>query len=361
MITNNLYFSLNFNLNIMSQPKLPLWIKLTAMPESKLYCRYRILCDRDCRLLIAMPQIIFKTDPTVIFKTDPKPVLFIYFVGSDEWKSYKAQRVLFPGAQRILLPGAINGKKIYTFTNKHEIAMLELIHKTKKCKFEIIKIVNEIYKLDKSAVAIFIKDEFHHISTKHFKYNRNTEELDVMSRPAICYHNNSLIRIKNKLLLFAEYCSKDSQDHELIIQEYDIKNNSWQRHSIKLQEKFMIVSCTSILNEQMVLLCGSENWQDKHKYILMYEVKTKSIKKSNIKFPMSGRNYLYSINDKKMDNLSTNAWIKNECRNVNVCLPECLNRMMTSFFIKESVHVINSLGTHYKIDVFEIINNCSNE
>jgi len=199
------------------------------------------------------------------------------------------------------------------------------------------------------------------ISTKHFKYNRNTEEFDVMPGPASpVYRNNTLIRIKNKLLLFAECCSEDSQDPELIIQEYDIKNNSWQHHSIKLQEKFMIVSCTSILNKQMVLLCGSENWQDEHKYILIYEVKTKSIKKSNVKFPVPGRNYLYSISDKKMDNLSTNAWIKNECRNLNVCLPECLSRMMTSFFIEESVHVINQLGTHYKTDVFKIINNCSN-
>ena len=135
MITNNLYFSLNFNLNIMSQPKLPLWIKLTAIPESTLYCRYRILCDTDCRFMIAMPQIVCKTDP--------KPVLFIYFVDSDEWKSYEAQRVLFPGTQRILLPGAINGKKIYTFTNKHEIAMLELIHETKEYKFEIVKNVKK--------------------------------------------------------------------------------------------------------------------------------------------------------------------------------------------------------------------------
>ena len=346
-ITSNLYLSLNFDLNIMSQPKLSSWIKLAEIPKGH---ACKILFNLKSKSLIVMACSLANKGQMVLYK---------YLFSVNNWKKYEIQRPkkLHPRKVQLL---AMNEDKIYTFTNKHEIAMLELIHETKKCKFKIIKIINESYKLDKSAVAIFVEDAIHYIAKKHLKYNTDTEKLSIMPHPTICHDNQHLIRIKNKLLLFAECCSEDSQDPELIIQEYDIKNNSWQHHSIKLQEKFMIVSCTSILNKQMVLLCGSENWQDEHKYILIYEVKTKSIKKSNVKFPVPGRNYLYSISDKKMDNLSTNAWIKNECRNLNVCLPECLSRMMTSFFIEESVHVINQLGTHYKTDVFKIINNCSN-
>ena len=332
----------------MSQPRLPLWITLASIPESKQYYRYRILFKRDSKCLIAVPNIIFKKDSKV--------VIYKYCFDSDYWERYAVQASKGLYDERKLLPGAINGNKIYSLTNKAEIVMFELINKTNKCSFKIIKNVNENYDEYAAGAAIFIEDEFHYIKKKHIKYNIKTEKLDVVVGPLHQYYRNSnlvRIRIKDKLLLFVS-CKSVPQ---LIIQQYDIKNDFWQRLSIQLPKIFHIISCTPILNGQMVLISG---YREDDKDILIYEIKTKRLKKSNIKFSMIGRNYLYAMNDKKMDILSINAWIKHECRNSNIRWPECLKGIVINFFIKEFVHVINSNGEHCKIDVFKIINNCFN-
>ena len=330
----------------MSQPRLSSWITLASIPESNQFYRYRILFERDSKCLIAVPHIMFKNDAKVM--------LYKYCFCSDYWEKYEAQvsKGLHDG--RILFAGAVNGNKIYSLTNKSEIIMFELINETNKCNLKIIQNVIENYDEDVAGATIFIQDEFHYIFKKHVKYNIKKEKFDVVVGPLHQYfHSDNSMRIKDKLLLFVS-CKSVPQ---LIIQQYDIKNDFWQRLSIQLPKIFHIISCTAILNGQMVLISG---YREDDKDILIYEIKTKRLKKSNIKFSMIGRNYLYAMNDKKMDILSINAWIKHECRNSNIRWPECLKGIVINFFIKEFVHVINSNCQHCKIDVFKIINNCFN-
>ena len=163
-ITSNLYLSLNFDLNIMSQPKLSSWIKLAEIPKGH---ACKILFNPKSKSLIVMACSLANKGQMVLYK---------YLFSVNNWKKYEIQRPkkLHPRKVQLL---AMNEDKIYTFTNKHEIAMLELIHKTKKCKFEIIKIVNEIYesyKLDKSAVATFVEDAFHYIAKNPLTDNPET-------------------------------------------------------------------------------------------------------------------------------------------------------------------------------------------
>ena len=336
----------------MSELKLPLWITLAPLPVFTQSHRYKMYLTfkSDCKSLIALPNILRK---------DSKVVMYKYCFGSDYWQKYEVEVPKRLYDQRILLPGAINRNKIYSLTNKSEIVMFELINEANKCNIKIIENVNENLEMCTPGAAILIKDTFRGIPINHFKYNIKTEKLDVVVGPLHQYYRNSnlvRIRIKDKLLLFVS----SKYVPYLFIQEYDIKNDFWQCLSNKLSKSFHIMSWTSILNGQMILISGTGQFPDKDTVILIYEIKTKRLKKSNIKFSMIGRNYLYAMNDKKMDILSINAWIKHQCRNSNIRWPECLKGIVINFFIKEFVHVINSNGEHCKIDVFKISNNCFN-
>ena len=313
-----------------------LWTKLEPIPFISHCFGYRILFQRKTKSLVA---ILSNMNTDLIYK---------YLFASNSWRKYELQPPKKLNQPNLVLDGAINGDTIYSYTNKHQIAIIKLINETNKYKLQIIKKVDKNQQLEPWGTAIIIADELHYINNGHLKYNINTRECNTLTNKVIPYAAVGLTKVKNKLLLFGG--RKD------FVREYDIKNNHWKSLPIELFNTMHVRSCTTILNEQMILI----SLADQHGIfkIYIYEVKTKIIKKSCIKMPYAiNRNPccdIFAINDEKEDILLTYGWIRNEYKDT----PVCLQRLIKKYYVKEIVHLFNS-NEHYKIDATQILNNYS--
>lgn len=329
-----------------------LWTKLKNLPyKTHCYHQYRILFQRATKSLVFVPHEISNNNKT-------EYVIYKYLFSKNSWKKYEIQTTKTWNGSRLIYPGAINENKIYSYTDKHEIIMLQLIDNTNKYTFNIIKNIKEIDGLHPYGTSIFVNDDFHYIANKHIKFNINSQILEIVPGSSVSQIQNGkgLTRIKDKLILFR--VTNNIYIHRNIY-EYDIKKQSWQTLSTSLPMALWILSCATILNGQIILISGIDyNQDDESNNIYIYEVKRKVIKKSNVKFTSEHENQIFTINDEKKDMLLTHGWIRIQCQSFNVHLPECLFRMINSYCINEFVHTINTIGHHYKINILEILNNC---
>ena len=147
--------------------------------------------------------------------------------------------------------------------------------------------------------------------------------------------------------------------HKPIIQQYDIKNNQWESISIDLPHHTRFLSATSIFNGQMILISEFISYTEPTNYpknpsIYIYEVKTQNIRKSKINFPLPNHHLIYSFNDQLKDILTIYGWLNSQIQN----FPTCLTAMITKYYTNEFLHIITTVGTHYKIDILQIIDNC---
>ena len=348
---------LNFNLNFMP---LSNWKRLTHYRANigDRQC-YALLFERKSKSLVAVPYNI---------RLNIKVCIYKYSFSDDVWTKHEIKPTkeiyqrgkMFNTFTGQIYPGAINDKNIYVLTkHTNQIAMLQLIEETNEYKLQIIKKINKIYSYS-IGKSIIIKDELHYISqNNHIKYNLNTQQLTVIPvSTSTCPFTTSLIQIKHKIFAFRTITKTEDPSHH--IYQYDIEDNHPQTVCIKLPKTIRgILSCTSILNEQLILISGINAIPYRQSEIYIYEVKTEIIKKSNIKMPhINNKDILYKIyatNDAKKDMLVTYGWIRNEYRN----MPTVLQTLIRQYYIDEIVHILNSTGAHYKIDVIEILNDYS--
>ena len=193
-----------------------------------------------------------------------------------------------------------------------------------------------------------IQDQIYCITANHFiKYNVNTRKHQVLPNSSILnYFGASLTQVKNKLILFGKIDHKTPS-----IQQYDIINNYWEILPVKLPKEIRFISTTTILNQQIILIFGINI----NPYIFIYEIKTNTFKKSNIKLPncIKRCNQIFAINDEKHDNFVANAWINKNSINI----PLTLHLIITQYYTNEIIHLINpKTGDHYNIDVIHILN-----
>ena len=326
----------------MSKKRSFFWRILKHIPEpvKRQFRRYRLLFQRKNELLIALPCFLsFTTQANVIW---------IYSFSGNSWQKYQIQGPWFDS--RFIYPGAIIKNKIYSYSTPNEIVMFELLHGREQCKYNIIN-TNWIHKLHTNGASVMIGDEFHYIANKHIKYNINTQIYEfVPSAPVLKIINEkSLMRIKDKLVLFG------ASMHYRNIFEYNIKENCWRCLPVTLPSGAWVVSCTPILNGQMILIATDDS------SIYIYEVNKQILKKSNVKLPTKNGvrvdNEIFAINNQRKDILVTWGWIRIEHEHSKL-VPKCLIALIKAYYLNEFLHTINSFGEHYRINVFQILNCC---
>ena len=316
---------------------------------------YIILCEGESQSMIAVPFSI--PTPTGIGNGTYPEVIFKYSFCDSLWKKYEFQstKAFNEKKGRFTFPKAIHNEKIYGDTDKHELAMVKLIAETSTYTIEIIQRVNELKfrTYCGGGRGIMIPDELHFFNReKHIKYDLYTQKFDLISLAAPRYHvNTNLIYVKQKIIAFTSSCTNDYWDHHYMY-EYDVQKKYAQCFPIKLSKGSYCVSCTSILNEQMILISMRSNCH--RKIIYIFDLKTKIAKKSNIKVLCSQS--IFAVNDKRKDILVTNGWIKSEC--TDIYLPACIIALIQSFYSNEFLHILDDYGKHYKMEVHRILDNC---
>ena len=337
------------------------WTKLASITED-IECA-KILFDRKSMTFVVVPRIILNN-------VQKANIILKYKFSKNLWDTYKIQSpdnllsidwndYLTLPLSKWIIPEAITGNTIFATTALGKFEILEIMDTTNEFKIKTIPNLNKSHKSPLFGASLFINAELHHIAENHIIYNTDTKKVETFPAPTQkSYYKGNLIQANGKLLLFGGTNNEHPDDR---IYQYDIKKKYWQCLSIKLPNPIGYVSCASISNEQIIIISGTAyNRNTKRRIsnnIYIYEVKTEIIKKSAIKCPPIG-SQIFAINDNKKDLLLTCSWIKNECQNSNLYLPKSLNAMIVQYYINEFVHAFNANGELYRIDVFEIINNC---
>ena len=319
--------------------------KLSQFPHLTRFHQYKIILQKETKSLIVVPPLIYDCYAENI-------IIYKYLFSDNTWKEYEVQPTKKWHGSRSIYTGAINKNRIYLYTNNHEIMMLELMGKTNKYKLEIIQNMNKFYELNvyEYESPIMINDELHYIADKHIKYNINTQIFKIALTSPITkiINDQSLIRIKDKLMLFGESM------HHRNIYEYDITKHSWRCLAVTLPTGIWVVCCTPILNGQIILISVIDyNKLVKNNTIYIYEVNKQIIKPSNIKLPRKTIQ-IFAINNQKENILVTYAWIKIQCKKCNIQLPQCLYLLISKFCFDEILHGITRDCNHYRMNVFEI-------
>ena len=140
-------------------------------------------------------------------------------------------------------------------------------------------------------------------------------------------------------------------------------DNTWRKLETKLPVKLLFPACVSVLDHQYVLLFGGSNENGINQGdIYVYSILDQMIAISNTKCPEKEYYEAIAINDKVKDSLTTFGYVRwqwGECGiNDLLFLPEYLIRIICGYYLNEWVHLFgHKTGKHYKIDVFDIINN----
>ena len=341
-----------------------LWKKLPCIPH-KVNSENKAFFDRKSKLFVVLPHIIGDVD---VFDRIEE-ALWKYSFLRNKWERYTIQLTMeqsfdfTPLIIPLLNPVGINsdGNKMYFCSDSNEVVILQLMSDTNVCKLKVIKDLEVKCGISSACLfgsGVMVGDEFHIIYEQHVKYNINTEKFQILGdlpKKRICY--GGLINMENKLWLFGGY------DYELsafdTVYEYDIVNNHWKCVAVKLPHAIKFVSCASILNGQMILVFGVSQSDDRtpverFDHIFIYEVATKIIKKSRIILPEWG-SQIFAISDEKKNSILIRCWIEEQWCN----FPEDLIKLIFDYYIYEVIHLLsNKNGSHYEIDVFEILNYC---
>ena len=311
------------------------WTKLESLPK---YQQYNTLFDNKSKLLVAIPPAI---------QVNPKKVdiIFIYLFSKNTWRQYKIQQTTSTKL-RIVYPAAINRNKIYLISDLEELVILELIKDTNQCTIQFIKNTKLCLLNTNSYSSTIIQNQLYYKINNHFiKHNINTNKHQILPNSTIQHFGyNSLIHIQNKLILFG-YINYQNPS----IQQYDIRENFWEeKMAVNLPNEMKFISITSILNEQMILIIATDDY-DKC-CLFTYDIQTHIIKKITINLPEYPTE-MFAIHDKTKDALVTKTWIKNNFKE----LPLCLEAMINKYYINEMIHLFNINGQHYQLNLFHIL------
>lgn len=324
----------------------PFWTKLKSIPTNS---KFHVSYDKKSQSLIAIPIFIEKV--TKIFK---------YSFSKDLWNEYTIQPNSLITVECL---AEITDNKIYLISANEELIMLEIIDHTNQCTIKFIQNTNFSHNLfNQPGNAHYsttnIEHEFYYISNNLFiKYNLKTKKHQILRNSSIQNINPlSIIPVKNSLMFF---CQNDYDwGNEWTIssmQQYDIENNHWKLLPIKLPNKILSISTTTILRQQMILIAATDTrfFNFQISYLAVYELQSQTFKELDVYLPRPCTD-IFAINDKNKDILITKAWIKNN--KLNKTIPVCIEAMITEYYINEMIHIIDNNTKHYQFDVFQILN-----
>ena len=292
---------------------------------------------------VPLYTVLFQTESLIVSPCGYGDEIYKYSFSKDTWMEY----TLKMKNHGVIISGVAHKSKIYLCTNKSKIVIMELINGTNK--YEEIKNLKKPPGTHKWGAPVIVDDDFHYIANRHFKYNSNTKILEYVPNAPMREHTTmrNVIRVKDKLMLFG------SRWHYRNIFEYDIKTNCWRCLPVKLPIGIGVVSCTLILKGQMILIIAAD-----HRELFLYELKKQVITKTSILCPTNNCYRAFSMNDQKKDILITNGWIRDTVEVLNIYLPVYLIQIIESYYINEFIYTLNEVGKFYKIDLFEILNDC---
>ena len=126
---------------------------------------------------------------------------------------------------------------------------------------------------------------------------------------------------------------------------------------IKLPARMSSFGCTSILNEQYVVLFGGDPYYDE---IFIFSTKDEKFIKSNVKCPGKGGYRAFTINNKSKNELSVHGFVRDTWKlseiSDHLYPPQYLIMIINKYYWNEWVHVIEIYtGKHFKIDTLDIL------
>eukprot|EP01084_Bolivina_argentea_P214745 364550_1 len=317
--------------------------------------------------------------------------LFKYLFANDEWIKYTIEPPLnlkrHHSYRDCTAPTAaiITQKNLIYLHDDTFNAKIKLFHNKNHGKLEGIKCPW----MGSAPNMTVINNECHIIGDNtHFKYNEHTNRFIFLG--PICdsdsdndieiewVENPGFANVKDRKILMFGGQNNDNEfefNYTDSIYECDLTNNEyqWTKLDVKLPDSgYMGFGCTAILDGKYVLVMGGQGVEDgggwATREIHIYSVPDQTFRKSKIICPEAGQFKAITVSDKKKDEIITFGYIRSvwkECDiNDQLFPPQYLVRIISKYYFDEFVHLFSSSfdynpGVHWKISVFDIIDQCS--
>ena len=251
-------------------------------------------------------------------------------------------------------------ERMYLCTSKGHLATLK-IDAPDSLNFHVIDTGRDLM----GARARMIESELHIIGShsdhdrnyKHLRFNTKTDTFDTVCNAGFGWPQ--LIKMKDKLLSFGGYSGDKGYLNK--IYEYDIKSNKWERSMQNMPEASIVDGVASVLNEQLILLFGGYDGIECVRKIWIYSMKDEVFTQSKVRCPGRRGGKVLTMNDAIQDELTVFGYIRSqwsECKiHDHLFPPRYLIKIMSKYYMKQWVYLIEDKGGLWKIDVFDIINN----
>ena len=214
------------------------------------------------------------------------------------------------------------------------------------------------------AKMIMIGDELHVIGGRynraHHKWNKQTLHFDKLH--VLVFSYPQVVKLKHEILSFGGWW--DDYGCCLYLDEmhiYDTINNQWRVSNITMPRGMIVDGIASVLNQQFIILFGGNGKYGAINDIWIYSVGDKVFRKSKVKCPGKRGGKVLVINNPQRDELSVLGYMRSQWKECgiyeNLFPPRYLIKIINRYYWNEWIHLVdNNDGKHWKINVFDIIN-----
>ena len=256
-----------------------------------------------------------------------------------------------------------HSKLLYLYFYKEKFVKINLNNKTYQILLKKISNQHELF--ENWATSIIINGEFHIIgginNNQHLIWNDNTRQFDqiwIFNEFGRGWASPKLIHIKSKNVLYA-FAGWNTMNgiNSNIIYKYNINNKRWYKLSTLLPFNLNGFGYDCTISEQYIIIFGGVKYiQDKNgsNNIYIFNIKTESIKKIDLKCPEKGQHRAIIMHDKYENSLLVSGFIR--IYQHLVLIPKDLMRYIENWHLNEYVFLMNAeSNTHWKIKTSHII------
>ena len=255
----------------------------------------------------------------------------------------------------------IKNNMIYIFNEDSQLLAVDLNTKS-------VTTISDNLNIEQNWVRkslLFINDELHIIrgkqNCKHWIFDVKQHKLQEIHNFDI---NNIIVFFRpfylqqRKSIITSAY---DRSNKSTSIMEY--KDSKWNKLQIESNCEYVFASdITATINEDY-LICGGgfdAKLKKKHNFIFIYDMRNKTLTKSEIELPSNNFPFLIITKDDNRDSLATFGFVnrcfrKEKYRDIQP-LPFYLVKLIENWVSYETLHVIdNPKECHWTIDLDDII------
>ena len=334
------------------------------------------LLATSIRLVFHDCGVIFDVKRKLLYTIHKTEGLFKYSFDANAWNHHAGIQDLPSQIHRMMAYHAIainDNQELFVYDGK-TLATIQLMTKNTdtSANWDVTEYTSYFNRTSFGATGIIINNKFHIIGGssvgefKHLRYNPRTKKLDKLH--SMSFGHPSLVKLTNKLVSFGGHGCCVFRTFRNYINEYDIMNDKWIESQTQMPKKMIVSGAVAVLNEQLILLFGGltqkvhfvsfddTKWVDD---IWIYSLRDKTFKKSKLKCPSKGGGKVFSMNNSQRDQLSAFGYTRlqwSKCGLDDNLFPQkYLINIIENYYIDEWIHLLDRYGKHWKIDVFDII------